>query len=137
MPAGRPPFEITQEVIDLAESYASRGLNQQQIADALGISHETFNNKKNQFVEFAEAIKRGKAKGIALVADALLKNIENANVTAQIFYLKVHAKWKESSVLELTGEDGKPIQTEQTHISAQKRLENELNKVLPNKESEG
>src|SRR5688572_17535571 len=103
---GRPPFEITKEILEKVESYAARGLNQKQIADALGIHIATLCDKKNMFVEFSEAIKRGKGKGIALVADNLLKNVQNGNVTAQIFYLKTQAGWKETDVLEHTGKDG-------------------------------
>lgn len=135
MPPGRPPFEITKEVIEIAESYASRGLNREQIADALGISYQTLNEKTKENSDFSDAIKRGKAKGIAHVANNLLKNVDNGNVTAQIFFLKCHAKWKETSIVEHTGEDGKPIKLEQTQISAQDRLKQAIDKALPIQES--
>ncbi len=135
---GRPPFEITKKVLETVESYASRGLNQQQIADALGISYGCLAEKKNEYDDFNEAIKRGKAKGIAHVANNLLKNVENGNVTAQIFYLKTQAKWKETDALELTGKDGESIAVDTVHReSAKAATDRFMEKVFtpnPNKE---
>ena len=39
-------------------------------------------------VDFEDAIKRGKAKGIAQVTNSLFTSATDGNVTAQIFYLK-------------------------------------------------
>lgn len=92
---GRPAFKITHEVLEKVESLAARGMTSQQIADCLGIAAGTLCEKQNQNNEFYEAIKRGKAKGIANVTAALLKNVGTGNVAAQIFYLKCQAKWRE------------------------------------------
>lgn len=71
-------------------------MEQQDIALCLGIHPGTLSMKKGQLADLNEAIKRGKAKGIARVTNALLKNIDIGNVTAQIFYLKCQAKWMEA-----------------------------------------
>lgn len=135
---GRPPFEITDEILNKAESYAARGLNQQQIADALGIGISTLMDKKKEYEDFSEAIKRGKAKGIAHVANNLLKNVDNGNVTAQIFYLKCQAQWKETDVLEHTGKDGSPIQMETKKMEdAQNLLHNVLEEILSKTKQKG
>ena len=120
-PVGRPPFEITEEVLKKVESYASLGMTQQQIADALGIHIATLCEKKNEYAEFNEAIKSGKAKGIAFVANKLRENVANSNVTAQIFYLKSQAGWKETNVTEHAGK----VEVESTYRDA----ETELNKI--------
>ena len=90
--------------IDLEEvkRLASRGLSQEQIAAALGISERTLRNRKADDAAFAEAIKAGQAIGIAEVANALWENAKGGNVTAQIFFLKARAKWKDKH----EGEDG-------------------------------
>jgi hypothetical protein len=54
-----------------------------------------------------QAIERGKAKGIRIVASALFENCVGGNAAAQIFFLKAHAGWAEK--LEVTGKDGSPI----------------------------
>ena len=99
----KPKIEIN---IKQVEGLAARGLTQQQIADSLGISESTLYTNKRENVDFAEAIKRGKAKGIATVTNKLFAKIEEGNLTATIFYLKTQAGWKETSVNEITSPDG-------------------------------
>ncbi len=86
----------SEEEIKKVEELASRGMEQQDIALCLGIHPSTLSEKKADFAELNEAVKRGKAKGIALVTQALLNNVSLGNVTAQIFYLKTQAKWREA-----------------------------------------
>ncbi len=95
--------------IDLAkvESLAAQGLTQDQIADALGISERTLHSRKAESAEFAAAIKRGKAKGIGVISNALFQNAKSGNVAAQIFFLKARAGWTDKT--ELTGKDGGPV----------------------------
>ena len=97
--------------IDLkqVESLAANGLTQEQIASALGISERTLRSRKGEIADFADAIKRGKAKGIALVTNKLMESIKGGNMTGMIFFLKTQAGWKETNVQELTGANGDPI----------------------------
>jgi len=89
--------------IDLAkvESLAANGLTQEQIAAALGISESTLHKRKQENTEFTAAIKRGKAKGIALVTNKLMESIKGGNMTGMIFFLKTQAGWKETNVQEV------------------------------------
>ena len=84
------------EELKKVEALASRGMTEENIAHCLGIRPETLSKKKHEFEQLVQAIKRGKAKGIAMVTNELLKNIQLGNVTAQIFYLKSQAGWKEA-----------------------------------------
>jgi len=94
-------WEPTEEELKKIESLAARGMEQQDIALCLGIRPETLSRKKDVIEQLDQAIKRGKAKGIARVTNALLKNVDIGNVTAQIFYLKTQAGWKETSINEI------------------------------------
>src|SRR6056300_903430 len=107
--------------IDLAkvESLAANGLTQEQIACALGISETTLHQRKRDSADFAAAIKRGKAKGIALVTNKLMESIKGGNMTGMIFFLKTQAGWKETNVQEHTGADGGAIQVNTTAMSAE------------------
>ncbi|MDV3239075.1 MAG: LuxR family transcriptional regulator [Gammaproteobacteria bacterium] len=102
----RPRIEI-----DLAEveRLASLGLTQEQIAASLGISERTLRNRKESSAEFADAIKAGQAKGISEVANALWTNAMGGNVTAQIFFLKARAKWKDKHE-DGAGDDDAPTE---------------------------
>lgn len=99
-PPGRPNWTPTEETLKEVENMGALGMTSEQIADCLGIGTSTFYNKLNEYGEFLDAVKRGKAKGIRLVTSKLVENVQNANVTAQIFYLKCQAKWKEEKDLE-------------------------------------
>jgi len=95
-PVGKRPWIPTAEDIEKAESLASRGMDQQDIAHCLGIGVSTYYDKKNSYPELEDAIKRGKAKGIAHVTEKLINNIDIGSVPAQIFYLKARAKWSDN-----------------------------------------
>lgn len=87
---GRPEIQI-----DLArvESLAAIGLNEGQIADALGICRETFIQRKKKYSDFLEALKRGQAKGVAKITNALFEQGMAGQTAAAIFYLKNRAGW--------------------------------------------
>ncbi len=88
--------------IDLqeAEELAAKGLTKAQIAHALGISERTLYKQQAENAEFADAIKKGQAKGIKQIANALFDAAINGNVTAMIFFLKFRGGWKEAKEAE-------------------------------------
>lgn len=98
-PPGRPPVELD---LALIEELAGRGLTHIQIADSLGISPRTLFKHKNEDEAVAEAVKRGHARGVSVVANALMEQVKKGNVTAQIFYLKCRGGWTETQRVELT-----------------------------------
>lgn len=82
------------------EALASRGLTREQVAHNLGIGVRTLQRRANEDPAFEEAYQRGKAKGIAKIANALFEKAVKGNTTAQIFFLKCNG-WKESSEVEV------------------------------------
>ena len=103
----KPKIQIDLKQV---ESLAANGLTQEQIASALGISERTLRSRKGEIADFADAIKRGKAKGIALVTNKLMESIKGGNMTGMIFFLKTQAGWKETNVQEHTGANGTALQ---------------------------
>lgn len=103
----KPKIQID---LNKVESLAANGLTQEQIAAALGISETTLHQRKRDSADFAAAIKRGKAKGIALVTNKLMESIKGGNMTGMIFFLKTQAGWKETNVQEHTGANGTALQ---------------------------
>jgi len=99
--------------VDLGEieRLAGQGLTKKQIAYCLGIGESTLYDKQKRDPEFLEAIKKGKAKGINTITNALYESGKGGNVTAQIFYLKNRQpdKWSDRRQHEHTGKDGGPI----------------------------
>lgn len=84
---GRPRFEIDEGTISAVEHYASRGLNNKQMASCLGISYETFNEKKKEYSDFSDAIERGKAFGVSDIADSMYQLAKQGDSKMIIYYL--------------------------------------------------
>ena len=96
--AGRKKIEFDlAEVERLAQTMDS----DKEIALALGISEDTLGRRKRDSADFADAIKKGKAKGRAFVGGKLMEKIADGDTAAMIFYLKAKAGWKEKQ--EITG----------------------------------
>lgn len=111
MTAGRPAFEITEEVCKKAESLAAQGLAEYQIAAVLGISQETLIQKKKGYSEFSEAIATGKAKGIAQITNAVFQKAKSGDVQAAKYYLnnRDNANWNERRDINVGGQEGNPL----------------------------
>jgi hypothetical protein len=103
-PGGRPKWIPTPKDILKAEELAARGLTKEQIAHYLCISYDTLNERTKEIAEFSDAIKRGQAFGIEKIANSLFETALSGNVTAQIFYLKSRAGWKETEIQEIKQE---------------------------------
>ena len=95
---GRPAWIPTDPVCQEVREMASNGLTVAQIADCLGISESTLYGKQNDYKEFMDAIKKGRAEGIHKVSNALFEKATQGNVTAMIYYLKVRDRenWGEN-----------------------------------------
>lgn len=86
--AGRPKILITTAMLRKAEGFAADGLTKEQIALNLGFTYETLRVKQKEYSAFSVSIKRGWARGLATVTNALMKKVREGNTTAMIFYLK-------------------------------------------------
>lgn len=103
MMAGRPAIKITDEICQQAEEYASEGMTMEQIADSLGMGASTLYEKKAEFPEFLESIKKGQAQGIHEITNALFQSGKKGNLGAQIFYLKNRAGWRDKQEVDHSG----------------------------------
>ncbi len=95
--AGRNSIDI-----DLArvERLAAQGLTDEQVATSLGVSQSTITRRKRTSDQFAEALNRGKVRGIEEVTNTLWLNAtEKQNTSAAIFYLKNRAGWSEKAAV--------------------------------------
>ena len=106
---GRRPIELGDAQRREVETLAAL-LNQEQIADYLGICRRTFQAILERDEEVAARYKRGKAKAIAHVANGLLQKARSGDTASSIFYLKTQAGWRETERLEHSGPNGTPIE---------------------------
>lgn len=109
----RPKTQLTASQIVEVETLAAV-LNQEQLADYLEIPARTFRAILSRDEDVSAAYKKGKARAIGRVAQSLLRSATEGNTTAQIFYLKTQAGWKEAQpqnqeippmVIKLTPDD--------------------------------
>lgn len=91
--------------IDIAkvEELASKGLTLEQIASSLGICVRTLGRRKREMSDLSDAIKRGRDRGIAKIANKLFEAASEGNVGAMIFYLKSQGGWKDKIDIEHSG----------------------------------
>jgi len=82
---GRKKIEIDIEQI---EALAGRGLTIGEICDCLGVSWDTLSRRRKESADFEDAIKRGKAKAHAVVANALYDAAKSGQSWAIIWYEK-------------------------------------------------
>ncbi|MCE5229019.1 hypothetical protein LLG95_05420 [bacterium] len=141
----RPKWEPTAQDLKNAERLAARGLSMDQIALSLGIVPSTLYKKKKLHREFTEAIERGRATGIAQVANALFQNATGfthpdsgqyfpPDTKAQVAFLSRRdpENWSERRQLELTGAGGGPVRVLHTPEQAADIMKN----MLPEYEGE-
>ena len=92
---GRPAVELTAEQIIELKALASV-LNKSQVADYFGICENTLRAIEKRQPEVSAAYKKGRVNQIAGMGSNLIQLAKKGNVTANIFYLKTQAGWKES-----------------------------------------
>lgn len=91
---GRPAVELTPEQVIELKALAAV-LNKSQVADYFGISENTLRAIEKRQPEVSAAYKKGRVNQIAGMGSNLIKLAKAGNVSANIFYLKTQAGWKE------------------------------------------
>jgi hypothetical protein len=113
-PAHKPEPVTRRQV----EAMAGYGVPETDIARVIGIDPKTLRK------HYREELDTGHVKANAKVAENLFRKATGDGreaVIAAIFWMKTRAGWKETSVHEVGGRDGGPIQTNDG--SARERLE--------------
>jgi hypothetical protein len=102
----RQPKAITPEVRARVAEYAGLGLTWSQISGVLKVPERTL----QRYCQ--EDYNDGKAQKGAIAVAKLWQLVEGGHPASIFFFLKTQMGWKETSKNELSGPDGKPIQTE-------------------------
>lgn len=98
---GRPAWDLTDEKREKAISWASAGCTNKQIAAGIGCHVSTFQDLLNRFPDFGEALKAARETADAMVQNALWTEAINGNTTAQIFWMKARAGWRDNNADEI------------------------------------
>jgi hypothetical protein len=90
----RPSFQPSEEQRRQVKLLVAFGNKQQQIATVLKISDRTLRK------HFREELNRGATEANSQIANALFKKAKDGDTTAQIFWLKCRAGWRERNGFE-------------------------------------
>lgn len=102
----RPEIPIDLKKV---EEFAQVCDSEEEIARALGVSQDTLTRRKKDYADFADAIKRGRAKANIFVGGKLMQKIRDGDTASIIFYLKARCGWRDVNRTELTGANGGAI----------------------------
>jgi hypothetical protein len=87
----RPAFVVTAAMREKVQYLAGLGVPQDDIATIVGCAPKTLRKR------FREELDRGVAEANAVVAGCLFNSAKQGNVSAQIFWMKTRAHWREGS----------------------------------------
>jgi hypothetical protein len=102
-PSHKPDPDLRRQV----EALAGFGIPEADIAGLIGIDPKTLRK------HYRQELDHGHTKANARVAENLFRKATGdgrESVTAAIFWLKARARWKETTLNEHSGLDGKPIE---------------------------
>ena len=86
--SGRKRIKFSEEDYSNIRTWSGNGLSERQIAELLNTSVSTIARRKREKGNFDSALKKGRAKAVADVTNALYQEAINGSVQAQIFFLK-------------------------------------------------
>jgi hypothetical protein len=87
----RKPFVVNEMVREKVRHLAGVGVRQDDIAKMIGCAPKTLRKRCR------EDLDRGVAEANAVVSGSLFAAAKGGNVTAQIFWLKTRAQWRENA----------------------------------------
>lgn len=93
----------TDESRKLVKNLSAVGIRYVDIAQKIGISDDTL------VKHYKKDLEDGRIDANASIGQTLFQQAKDGNTTAAIFWLKTRANWKETSALEVTGQDGSPL----------------------------
>ena len=90
-PMPRKPFVVNETVREKVRHLAGVGVRQDDIARIIGCAPKTLRKRCRDDLD------RGVAEANAVVSGSLFAAAKGGNVTAQIFWLKTRAQWRENA----------------------------------------
>ena len=122
-PGGRPPHEPTKATRDTVRLHAIVGTRHEMIAQVLQVDVKTLYKYYRRELDTARDLAN------AQVGGALFNKALAGDTTAQIFWMKTRARWKEELAIDHTSSDGSMSPAKPTRaeiLEAQKAIGGEL-----------
>lgn len=97
------PHEPTKQTRDAVALHAAIGTPQEHIARIIGI------DKKTLCKYYRDELDLGTSRANAAIAGQLYQKAVSGDTTAQIFWLKTRARWRETTRIEGAGDNGEHL----------------------------
>ncbi len=107
---GKPKHEPTKATRDTVSLHAMVGTPQETICTILGITEKTL--RKHYRAELDTAL----AKANATIGGTLFNKAKSGDTSAQIFWLKTRAGFKEKQEIDMSSSDGTMTPTQITRV---------------------
>jgi len=85
----RKAFVVNDALREKVRNLAGLGIAQDEIAKIIGCAPKTLRKR------FRDELDRGVAEANVTIASSLFANAKRGNITAQIFWMKTRARWRE------------------------------------------
>ena len=121
---------ISKELLGRVEQLATKGLSQKQVCDALGFSETWWHAKKQEISELGEFYKKGQAKGLAEVSNALYEQALSGSTGAACFFLKNRDPDRWSDVMSVNAVQINISKMTDTHLLDELRSDPVMSKSL-------
>lgn len=106
-PRGRPAVKRSEDLAKRIRAYIGMGVTASGVARMAGMSEDTLRKL------YREELESGVEEANLQVAGMLFEQCKAGNVTAQIFWLKTRARWKESAMLEVQTRELPPVSVDE------------------------
>jgi hypothetical protein len=141
---------LKPEKLLLLQGWKRDGLNDEQIAQKMGIAPRTLENWKKNHVQIMRCLKIGRQQANFIIENELFEKAKSGNVTAMIFYLKNNwrDKYNDSKLspeeLKLAKTNVKKLEAETKNVQLRNKsleengtdIEEALNRVMDKLSSE-
>ena len=104
------PSKMTDKAIEDIVGILRMGLSERTAQEFIGVAHSTFERWKVRDNNFATTIKKAQAEARIKMTNKLVRQIEENNTTALIFWLKTRAKKEFTEAQEIDLSNNVPIQ---------------------------
>ena len=104
------PSKMTDKAIEDIVGILRMGLSERTAQEFIGVDHSTFERWKVRDNNFATTIKKAQAEARIKMTNKLVRQIEENNTTALIFWLKTRAKKEFTEAQEIDLSNNVPIQ---------------------------
>ena len=103
------PSKMTDKAIEDIVGILRMGLSERTAQEFIGVDHSTFERWKVRDNNFATTIKKAQAEARIKMTNKLVRQIEENNTTALIFWLKTRAKKEFTEAQEIDLSNNVPI----------------------------